>query len=242
MITGVFRASYVYVFQPQMLRDGGEPKYQITMLFPKTDQASYQALNVAISQALQAGLQNIFNVQMPPRPKLPLYDGDGVKDNGDPFGEECRGHWVLRASSKTRPSVVDLDIQPILDPNAFYSGCYARATINFYAYNQKGNRGVGCGLNNLQKIADGEPLSGRTTPEEDFGGQNAWNGPSTYGMQLQPPQQSPNAPAGYGQGMQPRGGGLNYTGVVYPGSGQAAAPGMVDPVTGMPLGVGVMGL
>lgn len=263
MITGVFRASYAHVFQPQAPQGGGEPKYQITMLFAKSDQASYQAICAAINQALEDGVQKVFGGQKPPRPKMPLYDGDGVKDNGEPFGEECRGCWVVRASSKVRPSVVDVDIQPILDPNAFYSGCYARASVNFFAYNQNGNRGVGCGLNNLQKIADGEPLSGRTTPEEDFGGKNVWNGASTYGMMLgsTPPGQAPAPSGGYGgqpqspgYGPAPPGAGaasagyggtfLNSPGYAFglPPAGTVPSAPATDPVTGMPLYGGVMGI
>lgn len=251
MLTGVFRASYAFVFEPQVPRDGGEPKFQVTMLIPKSDAATYQAIQAEINRALQEGLQKVFGGQMPARPELPLYDGDGAKKNGEPFGEECRGCWVIRASSKTRPSVVDLNVQPIIDPNAFYSGCYARATINFFAYNKNGNRGVGCGLNNIQKIADGEPLSSRTTAEEDFGGRNAWNGPSTYGMQFQAsPQQGQNSAGGYGQGAYYSGNvstGPYPSAASYPAAGQAqgfagAAVGMTDPVTGMPLGGGVMGI
>ena len=88
MTTGSFRASYAHVFQPQTPQGGGEPKFQITMLFPKSDLASYQALWAAINQALQDGVPKVFNGQMPAKPKLPLYDGDGVRDNGEPFGEE----------------------------------------------------------------------------------------------------------------------------------------------------------
>ena len=155
MITGVFRASYAHVFQPQAPKGDGEPKYQITMLFAKSDQASYQAICAAMNQALEDGVQKVFGGHKPARPKMPLYDGDGVMDNGEPFGEECRGCWVVRASSKVRPSVVDQDIQPILDPNGFYSGCYARASVNFFAFNQNGNRGVGCGLNNTEDSGRG---------------------------------------------------------------------------------------
>ena len=267
MLTGVFRASYAHVFEPQAGRDGGEPKYQITMLIPKSDAATTQAIQAGINQALQDGVQRVFGGQMPARPETPLYDGDGVRKSGEPFGEECRGHWVMRASSKTRPSVVDVNVQPIIDPNAFYSGCYARATINFFAYNKNGNRGVACGLNNVQKIKDGEPLSGRTTAEEDFGGRNAWNGPSTYGAQLSSPP-APSAPAGPAPGMQagytpqPAAGCLPPMAAGYPrqpaagypqgapGYGQAAPPyppaapaaGLVDPVTGMPVSGGVMGI
>lgn len=261
MLTGKFRASYAHVFEPQAPKGGGDPKYQITMLFPKSDVAAYQALRAEIDKALRDGVQNVFNGQMPARPKTPLYDGDGPRENGEPFGEECKGHWVIRASSKTKPSVVDLNVQPIIDPNAFYSGCYARATINFFAYNQNGNRGIGCGLNNVQKLADGEPLSGRTTAEEDFGGGNAWNGPSTYGTALSstPPSQSPvgygQPPAGYNQ--QPPGYGAPLIGYGQPPAGyDQQPPGYgapligygqpqmgIDPVTGRPFGGGgVMGI
>lgn len=271
MLTGVFRASYAYVFEPQASQNGGEPKYQITMLIPKSDTATVQAIQAGINQALQDGLQRVFGGQMPVRPETPLYDGDGVRKNGEPFGEECRGHWVVRASSKSRPSVVDINVQPIIDPNAFYSGCFARATVNFFAYNKNGNRGVACGLNNVQKIADGEPLSGRTTPEEDFGGRNIWNGPATYGMQLSS-SPVPNAPAGAAPAMpggyapQPAAGyptGVNgypqTTSVAgYPQGGPSygqtvpvpAPPylggpqtaGVLDPVTGLPVNGGVMGI
>lgn len=205
MLTGVFRASYTYVFQPQVPKDGGEPKYSVTMLIPKSDVATYQAVQAEINQALQAGVQKAFNGQMPSKPMLPIHDGDGTRKDGDPFGEECRGCWVLKASSKTRPAVVDINIQPIIDPNAFYSGCYARASINFFAYNVNGNKGIGCGLNNIQKIADGEPLSGRPTAEDDFGGSNAWNGPATYGTQFRASLAAPSgSQGGYSQGIPPQ--------------------------------------
>lgn len=267
MLTGVFRASFAHVFVPYVAQEGSDPKYQITMLFPKSDLATYQAIQAEINRVLQEGVQKVFGGQMPARPELPVYDGDGVKKNGEPFSEECKGCWVVRASSKTKPSVVDINVQPIIDPNAFYSGCYARATINFFAYNQKGNRGIGCGLNNIQKIADGEPLSGRTTAEEDFGGKNTWKGslpaggtyppqpsPQGYNQQVSYPSQA--SPQAYGQqtGYAPAG--------LYPSSGTALPPshaagtvsgyypaqpspqayGPIDPVTGQPYSGGVMGI
>lgn len=50
--------------------------------------------------------------------------------------------------------------KPIPDQNEVYSDCYARLFINFYAFNTNGNRGVACGLGNIQKIRNGEPLGG----------------------------------------------------------------------------------
>lgn len=49
-----------------------------------------------------------------------------------------------------------------------YSGVYGRVSISFYAFNSNGNKGIACGLNNLQKIKDGEPLGGHTSAEADF--------------------------------------------------------------------------
>ena len=272
MLTGVFRASFAHVFAPYVAQEGADPKYQITMLFPKSDLATYQAIQAEINRVLQEGVQKVFGGQMPARPELPVYDGDGVKKNGEPFSEECKGCWVVRASSKTRPSVVDLNVQPIIDPNSCYSGFYARATINFFAYNQKGNRGIGCGLNNIQKIADGEPLSGRTTAEEDFGGKNAWNGSvatggsylaqqsqPAYGQQTSYPAQQ--VQSAYGQQTSyPPSAHMGY----YPATGTAPQPAqmpaavsnpyptgqtvqgfsgsVIDPITGQPYSGGVMGI
>lgn len=103
---------------------------------------------------------------MPARPATPLYDGDGVRPNGEEFGDEAKGHWVITASSKQQPGLVDAQTQPIISQNVLYSGCYGRADINFFAYNAAGKKGVGCGLNNLQKLEDGEPLSRRKSAQE----------------------------------------------------------------------------
>ena len=86
-----------------------------------------------------------------------------------PFGEECKGHWVFTASSKIQPEIVDLNINPILDPTEIYSGLYARVGVTFFAYNASGKKGIGCGLETVQKLQDGEPLSNRASASDDFG-------------------------------------------------------------------------
>ena len=78
------------------------------------------------------------------------------------------GAVLIRASSKLKPGVVDATVQPVIDESEIYPGCYARATIRAYAYDVSGNRGVAFGLQNLQKLRDGDPLGGRTRPEDDF--------------------------------------------------------------------------
>ena len=76
--------------------------------------------------------------------------------------------YFVNANSTTAPGVVDANRNEILDKSEVYSGCYGRASISFYAFNANGNKGIACGLNNLQKIKDGEPLGGRASAESDF--------------------------------------------------------------------------
>ena len=96
--------------------------------------------------------------------KLPLRDGDIERDD-----EAYKGHYFINANSTTAPQIVDRAVKPILDRSEVYSGCYARVSLNFYAFNSNGNKGIACGLGNIQKIRDGESLGGKTTAADDFG-------------------------------------------------------------------------
>ena len=79
-----------------------------------------------------------------------------------------KGAYFVNANSTTAPQIVDRSVQPILDRAEVYSGCYARVSINFYAFNSNGNRSIACGLGNIQKVRDGEPLGGRSSAADDF--------------------------------------------------------------------------
>ena len=96
--------------------------------------------------------------------KLPLRDGDIER----PDDEAYAGCWFVNANNTAAPGIVDAERQPILDRSEVYSGVYGRASISFYAFNSSGNKGIACSLNNLQKIADGEPLGGHASAEADF--------------------------------------------------------------------------
>ena len=126
---------------------------------------------------------------MPPLVASAVHDGDGVRPNGEPFGEECRGCWVFTASSKQPPQVVDVNLNPIINQSDVYSGCYARVCVNFFPYNSNGKRGVGIGLQAVQKLEDGEPLGGRVSAAEAFGG------PLAAPQPVQPTAQSYQQPA-----------------------------------------------
>lgn len=166
--TGEVRFSFPHVFQPHANNPGQDEKYSVTILIPKTDTATINAIQAAMQAAAQEGVATKFNGQMPAMLKNPMHDGDGLRPNGEPFGEECKGHMVMTASSKQKPEVVDANCQAILNPAEVYAGCYGRISLNFFAYNTNGNRGVGCGLNNVQKTREGDPLTSRTSAKEDF--------------------------------------------------------------------------
>ena len=164
------RLSYVHVFKPHASFQGQEPKYSTTILVPKSDKKTKANIDAAILAAEQLGLEKSWNGAKPPVVQNPLWDGDGVKQDGTEFGPECKGHWVITASAKAEypPQVVDQQVQPILDHTKVYSGMYANVMVNFFPYAYAGKKGIGAGLSNVQKTADGESLAGLRTAEQDF--------------------------------------------------------------------------
>ena len=106
---------------------------------------------------------------MPPIIACSIHDGDGVRPStGEPFGPECKGHWVFTASSKNPVSLVDAGMNPIVQKGELYSGCYARVCVSLFPYNTAGKRGIGIGLEAVQKLRDGEPLGGKASAASDF--------------------------------------------------------------------------
>lgn len=178
VLTGEVRCSYVNVHTPRQINNMGKPKYTMTALIPKTDAATIADIQSAMKAAVDKGISDPkvgWGGVKPAKLVTTLYDGDGVKpESGEPWGEECKGHWVLRMSADEnhRPQVVGIDnVKVELDPRDVYSGMYARVTLRFFPYKHStGKAGIGCGLGNILKVRDGEPLSGGTTAENDFAG------------------------------------------------------------------------
>ena len=165
------RFSYCNLFEPKPPLNNplGEPKYSVTVLVPKTNTAAKAAIDQAIAQAIEQGVTSKWNGVRPPVPSLPVHDGDGVRpSDGQPYGEECKGCWVFTASSKQAPFVVDGQVQNIIDPRLVYSGMWGNISVNFFPYNNAGKKGIGCGLNGVQKVRDGEPLGSRVTAQDAF--------------------------------------------------------------------------
>lgn len=162
------RFSYCSLFQPSS-RPGQDPKYSTTVLVPKSNTAAKAAIDEAIEAATQEGVSKKWNGQRPPIVAISVHDGDGVRpSDGMPYGAECKGCWVFTASSKNPPFVVDCNVQHIIDPTQVYSGMWGNVNISLFPYNSNGKKGIGIGLNGVQKVRDGEPLTGRVTAEEAF--------------------------------------------------------------------------
>ncbi len=163
VVTGVVRLSYANIWEPASI-NGSNPKYSVSLIIPKTDTKTIDAINAAVDAAIKDGATK-FGGKIPNKAalKLPLRDGDLERDD-----EAYKGAYFVNANSTTAPQIVDRSVQPILDRAEVYSGCYARVSVNFYAFNSNGNRGIACGLGNIQKVRDGEPLGGRSSAADDF--------------------------------------------------------------------------
>ncbi|MBG9243864.1 DUF2815 family protein [Corynebacterium belfantii] len=164
VVTGEVRLSYAHLFEPQSIQ-GSKPKYSVSLIIPKSDKETIGKIERAIEAAIDAGIGK-FGGKRPNKAalKLPLRDGDVERDD-----EAYKGCFFVNANSTLPPEVVDQDLNPVLSPAEVYSGCYARVSLSFYAFNTNGNRGIACGLGNVQKLRDGEPLGGgRTSAADDF--------------------------------------------------------------------------
>lgn len=168
VITGVnTRWSYVNAWEPKSI-NGGAPKYSVSLIIPKSDTKTLEKIRAAIQAAYEEGQSKLKgngrSIPALSALKTPLRDGDAER----PDDEAYANSYFVNANSGTAPGIVDADRNPILERSEVYSGVYGRASINFYAFNSNGNKGIACGLNNLQKIRDGEPLGGKSRAEDDF--------------------------------------------------------------------------
>lgn len=226
VVTNKVRFSYVNLMTPRVDPNSGKSKYSTTILLPKSDIATKQAIDAAIQNAIQEGAKGAWKGVIPPQVSSPIRDGDGVKQDGTPYGPECKGHWVFTASTSAdpqfaKPEIIDAQGQPILSATEIYSGMYGRVSVVFAPYLFAGKKGIGCYLNNVQKLEDGEPLGAtKASASEDFGAMPPVQAP--YQGQTMPQYQQPPVQAPYQQ----------------PPMQQPA----IDPITGMPIVGSIMGV
>ena len=168
VVTGVnTRWSYVNAWEAKSI-NGGTPKFSVSLIIPKSDTKTVAKIKAAIEAAYKEGEAklkgNSRTVPALSAIKTPLRDGDAERPDDPAYANS----YFMNANSNTAPGIVDADCQPILERSEVYSGVYGRASVNFYAFNSNGNRGIACSLNNLQKIRDGEHLGGKPSAEDDF--------------------------------------------------------------------------
>lgn len=162
VVTGKVRLSYAHLFEPHAI-EGNEPKYSVSLIIPKSDKKTIKLIEEAIEEAKELGKSKWAN-KIPANLKTPLRDGDEDRPDDESYADS----YFLNANSKKKPQVVGMVKGQELGEDDVYSGCYGRASINFFGYAAAGNKGVGCGLANVQKLEDGDPLGGRSRAEDDF--------------------------------------------------------------------------
>lgn len=231
VLTNEVRLSYVHLTTPYANpnQPNAEPKYSVTLLIPKTDYATKADIDAAIKAAADEAVNKTWGGYRPPQLKVPIHDGDGVRQDGTPYGDECKGHWVMTASTKQAPQVVDQsNIRVQLAPQDIYSGMYARVTVRFFGYSNSGNKGIGCGLGNVMKTRDGEALAGGASAESDFAGvgQTVGDTVPNYGAA------APATPQGYTPMQQNAYPGYQPQQNAYPQN--PVAP-RINPLTGQPM-------
>ena len=161
------RWSYANLWEPKSI-NGGTPKFSVSLIIPKSDAKTIDKVKAAIEAAYREGEAKLRGngKSVPPLASIknPLRDGDAER----PDDEAYANAYFINANATTAPGIVDANCNPVLTRSEVYSGVYGRASINFYAFNSNGNKGIACGLNNLQKIRDGAPLGGKASAESDF--------------------------------------------------------------------------
>lgn len=157
------RISFANIWEPKSI-NGSEEKYSVSCIIPKSDKKTLERIHKAVEAAKQIGISKKWGGKIPANLKLPLRDGDIDRPDDEAYADAM----FVNANSKDAPQIVDRKVQPIIDPMECGSGDYCNVSVNFYAYNANGNRGVAASLGNLQKIKDGERLAGRTSAASDF--------------------------------------------------------------------------
>lgn len=188
IVTPPFRVSFPCVFEKRGF-EGSEPKFSITAVFDVNSFGSKERNAFKAMQVIaEAAAQEKFHASYKSKGlRGPFRDG-AEKEHLEGFGP---GLIFCTLSTKMRPGLINREMQPILEEEEFYAGCYARATITAYAYSNV-SKGVAFGLHNVQKLGEGENLTGRSAPEDDFEGEApAWGDIDAVGSGQEPQEADP---------------------------------------------------
>lgn len=172
LFTPKFRVSFPDVFEATQINNQGQAKFRLSMIFDPVEiakdpeqQKLWDALKAAVDEAAIAKFNSV-----PPVLKKPFKDGNQMlNQKTGAIYEGHEGMAILRTQSNDRPGLVDMACNPIMERSEFYGGCYAQATISFYAWDHPTQgKGVSAGIQNIQKVSEGETFSGKTKATDDF--------------------------------------------------------------------------
>jgi hypothetical protein len=155
------RMSYVNLDQPKTAPGATEPKFSMSVIIPKANKKTLQAISDAVKAAEAQGKEK-FGTKWAAK-KFPLRDGDKERDD-----EAYANSYFLNASNKQRPGMVDANVQEILDPKQIKSGDWGKVVLNFYPFSVQGNSGIGVSLNHVQLCRKGEALGNVSYAEDEF--------------------------------------------------------------------------
>lgn len=175
--TGIVRFSYPHLFEPSSVK-GSEPKYGIQIIIDKNDEATYKALTTAYSNATENGKRE-YGAKFKPSPFFRPVGGqyglliDCDEDPEKKDQEEYKGKYLMTLKSTKAPDVLAVETgRRKLDQEegekVVYAGCYGKVTLSVYPYSNDFGTGVSASINNVLKVRDGEPFSGRVSGEDDF--------------------------------------------------------------------------
>lgn len=166
VMTPKFRGAFVNIFRAKEPKGGGEAQFGICALFPKDLDLSKLEKAADRAGIAKWGKEAYLKHKKSQKFGWPFMDGDVEREDYDGFEDKI----YLNIRTKIKPGIVDKDREAIIDESEAYSGAYYRATVVFYAYHNEefNKRGIGCSLQNVQKLADGETFSSRTKAEDDF--------------------------------------------------------------------------
>lgn len=166
VVTGKVRLSYVNLLEPKAFEGQTQAKYSCVILIPKEDKETIKKIRNAQKVAWEAAKNDKLKGVKFENVKHTLRDGDEEMDTEE--HPEYAGHYFMNVSSVTKPQIIDKYKNPVDSADEVYSGVYARVSINAYAFNTAGNKGISCGLNNVQIIAKGDYLGGKSSADADF--------------------------------------------------------------------------
>lgn len=162
IVVGPVQLNFCNVWEPKAVEGSDKEKYSVQIrLHKKRDKALILEIQSAVKAIATASKETVFKGKTA-NLKLPLRDGDNSDD------ETLKGHYFFNASSDSQPGIVDRNRKPIIEQDEVYSGVIAYVSVNFFAFNKNGNKGIAAGLNNILKYKDGERIAGKPSAQSDF--------------------------------------------------------------------------